>query len=48
MPTLRFCYFLEYLLSLQSYYHFSYVSLWPPGILLIIVNILIKIARQVG
>ena len=40
IPILRFCYFSANILSLKSYYQFSYVSI--TGILLTIGNILIK------
>ena len=42
IPILRFCYFLENILSLKSYYQLSYVSVWLTGILLTIANILIN------
>ena len=39
---MRFCYFSENILSLNSYYQLSYASIWLTGILLTIANILIK------
>ena len=42
IPTLRFCYFSENIVSLKSYDQLSYVSVWLTGILLTVANILIK------
>ena len=39
---MRFCYSLENILSLKSYYQLSYLSVWLTGILLTIADILIK------
>ena len=42
IPILRFCYFLENILSLGSYYQLSYASIWLGRILHTIANTLIK------
>ena len=42
IPILRLCYFSENIVSLESYYQFSYVSVWLTGVLLTIANIFTK------